>query len=44
MAGVGAIGGFLVMLAFAFRKEEEIEVAAEQIARFEQANPAETAV
>jgi cytochrome o ubiquinol oxidase subunit I len=44
MAGVGAIGGFLVMLAFAFRNEEEIEVPAEQIARFERANPAETEV
>jgi cytochrome o ubiquinol oxidase subunit 1 len=44
MAGVGAIGVFLTMLAFAFRDEEEIEISAEQIARFEQANPAEIAV
>jgi cytochrome o ubiquinol oxidase subunit 1 len=44
MAGVGAIGIFLVMLAFAFRNEEEIEIPAEQIARFEQANQAEVAV
>jgi len=44
MAGVGAIGVFLTMLAFAFRDEEEIEIPAEQIARFEQANPAEIAV
>jgi cytochrome o ubiquinol oxidase subunit I len=44
MAGVGAIGGFLTMLAFAFRDEEEVEVPAEQIARFEQANQAEIAV
>src|SRR6202161_4081104 len=36
MAGAGAIGIFLTMLAFAFRKEEEIEIPAEQIARFEQ--------
>jgi cytochrome o ubiquinol oxidase subunit 1 len=44
MAAVGAIGVFLVMLAFAFRDEEEIEVPAEQIARFEQVNKAEIAV
>jgi cytochrome o ubiquinol oxidase subunit 1 len=44
MAGVGAIGIFLTMLAFAFRDEEEIEVPAEQIARFEQAYPVEIAV
>jgi cytochrome o ubiquinol oxidase subunit 1 len=43
MAGVGAIGAFLTMLAFAFRDEEEIEIPAEQIARFEQANQAEIA-
>jgi cytochrome o ubiquinol oxidase subunit 1 len=44
MAGLGAIGIFLTMLAFAFRDEEEIEVPAEQIARFEQANQTEIAV
>jgi len=44
MAGAGAIGIFLTMLAFAFRNEEEIEIPAEQIARFEQANQAEIAV
>jgi cytochrome o ubiquinol oxidase subunit 1 len=44
MAGVGVIGIFLTMLAFAFRDEEEIEIPAEQIARFEQANQAEIAV
>jgi cytochrome o ubiquinol oxidase subunit 1 len=44
MAGVGAIGVFLTTLAFAFRNEEEIEIPAEQIARFEQARPAEIAV
>ena len=32
MAGVGAIGAILTMLAFAFRDEEEIEMPAEQIA------------
>jgi cytochrome o ubiquinol oxidase subunit 1 len=44
MAGVGAIGAFLVMLAFAFRDEEEIEIPADQIARFEQVNQAEIVV
>ena len=44
MAGVGAIGIFLTMLAFAFRNEEEIKIPAEQIARFEQANQVEIAI
>jgi cytochrome o ubiquinol oxidase subunit 1 len=43
MAGVGVIGAFLAMVAFAFRNEEEIEIPAEQIARFERANRAEIA-
>src|SRR6202521_2514291 len=44
MAGVGAIGVFVTVLAFAFRREEEIEIPAEQIARFEQVHQAEIAV
>jgi len=44
MAGAGVIGIFLTTLAFAFRDDEEIEIPAEQIARFEQANQAEIAV
>jgi cytochrome o ubiquinol oxidase subunit 1 len=44
MAGVGAIGAFVTMLAFAFRREEEVEIPAEQIARFEQVHRAEIAV
>jgi cytochrome o ubiquinol oxidase subunit 1 len=44
MAGAGLIGAFLTMLAFAFRDEEEIEIPADQIARFERANQAEIAV
>jgi cytochrome o ubiquinol oxidase subunit I len=44
MAAVGVIGAFLTMLAFAFRSEEEVEIPAEQIARFEQVNHAEIAV
>jgi cytochrome o ubiquinol oxidase subunit 1 len=43
MAGVGLIGVFLTVLAFAFRSEEEVKVPADQIARFEQANQAEIA-
>jgi cytochrome o ubiquinol oxidase subunit I len=43
MAAVGAAGIFLTLLAFAFRSQEEIEVPAEQIARFEQTHPAEIA-
>jgi cytochrome o ubiquinol oxidase subunit 1 len=44
MAGAGSIGIFLTMLAFAFRNEEEIEIPADQIARFERANQVEIAV
>jgi hypothetical protein len=44
MAGVGAVGAFVTMLAFAFRREEEVEIPAEQIARFEQVHQAEIAV
>ena len=44
MAGAGAIGIFLTVVAFAFRNEEEIEIPADQIARFEQANQVEIAV
>jgi cytochrome o ubiquinol oxidase subunit I len=43
MAGVGAVGIFLVMLAFAFRDEEEIEIPVDQIARFEMTHQAEIA-
>jgi cytochrome o ubiquinol oxidase subunit I len=44
MAGAGMVGILLTMLAFAFRDEEETEVPADQIARFEQANSVETTV
>jgi cytochrome o ubiquinol oxidase subunit I len=43
MAGVGAIGIFLTLLASAFRVEEEIEIPADQIARFEKVHQAEIA-
>jgi cytochrome o ubiquinol oxidase subunit 1 len=32
------------MVAFAFRDEEEVEIPAEQLARFERTNPVEIAV
>ena len=41
MAGVGLLGAFAALLVFAFRDEDEVEVPAEQIARFEQGHPAE---
>jgi len=44
MAGAGASGVFLTMLAFAFREEEEMEVSVQQIVRFEQLNRAETSL
>ena len=43
MAGVGLVGVFLTMLAFAFREDEEIEIPVEQIARLELVNPSEVA-
>jgi cytochrome o ubiquinol oxidase subunit I len=44
MAGAGAIGVLLTVVAFAFRNEEEIKLPAKQIAQFEHANPVEIAV
>ena len=41
MAGLGILGAFLTMLAFAFREEEEIEIPVERIARLEMVNPSE---
>jgi cytochrome o ubiquinol oxidase subunit 1 len=35
LAVLGLLGVFLTLLVFAFRDEEEIEISAEQIARFE---------
>jgi cytochrome o ubiquinol oxidase subunit 1 len=37
MAGLGVFGAFVTLLAFAFRRRSEIEVPAEQIARFDRA-------
>jgi cytochrome o ubiquinol oxidase subunit I len=44
MAGLGLLGVFATMLTFAFRREEEVEVPAEEIARFERLRRAEAAV
>jgi cytochrome o ubiquinol oxidase subunit I len=41
MVGFGVLGAFLTLLAFAFRREEEIEVPTQRIAAFEQAHEAE---
>jgi cytochrome o ubiquinol oxidase subunit 1 len=43
MAGLGLLGAFVMLLAFAFRHQEEFEVSAAEIARFEQAHQAEVA-
>jgi cytochrome o ubiquinol oxidase subunit 1 len=39
----GLLGAFVTLLAFAFRDEEEIEIPAEQIARFDRRHQAEIA-
>jgi len=40
MAGLGLLGAFVMLLAFAFRRQEEIEVPAVELARFDRAHPA----
>jgi cytochrome o ubiquinol oxidase subunit I len=44
MAALGVFGAFVTLLVFAFREEEEVEIPAEQIARFDQAHQAEVAI
>ena len=41
MAALGAFGAFVTFLAFAFREQDEIEIPAETIARFDRAHPTE---
>ncbi len=41
MAGLGLLGVFVTLLAFAFRRQEEVEVSAVEIARFDRAHLAE---
>jgi cytochrome o ubiquinol oxidase subunit 1 len=43
MAALGAIGAFVTLLALAFRDEEEMEIPAEQLARFDRAHQVEIA-
>jgi cytochrome o ubiquinol oxidase subunit 1 len=43
IAGLGVLGAFVTLLVFAFRREEEIEVAATEIARFDRTYAAEVA-
>jgi cytochrome o ubiquinol oxidase subunit I len=44
MAGVGLLGAFVTLLAFAFRNKEEVEIPAEQVAQFERHHQAEVAL
>jgi cytochrome o ubiquinol oxidase subunit I len=44
MAGLGLLGAFVALLAFAFRKDEEVEIAVEQVAQFERRHQAEVAI
>jgi cytochrome o ubiquinol oxidase subunit 1 len=41
MAGVGLVGAFVTLLAFAFRDKEEAEIPASLIARFDRISKAE---
>jgi len=43
MVGLGLAGAFLAILAFAFRREEEIEIPAAEIARFDRVHEMEPA-
>ena len=44
MAAFGVFGAFATMLAFAFRREEEIEITADQIAQFDHKRELEVAL
>jgi cytochrome o ubiquinol oxidase subunit I len=44
MAALGVFGAFATLVVFAFRDEDEVEIPAEQIARFDRAHPVEVAV
>jgi cytochrome o ubiquinol oxidase subunit 1 len=41
MTGLGLIGAFLTLIAFAFRDQEEVEIPAVQVAQFEARRQAE---
>jgi cytochrome o ubiquinol oxidase subunit I len=44
MAGLGLLGAFVTLLAFAFRNDEEVEITVEQIAQFDRRHRAEVAI
>jgi cytochrome o ubiquinol oxidase subunit I len=44
MAVLGVFGAFVTLVAFAFRDKEEIEIPADEIARFDRAHPVEVTV
>ncbi len=44
MAAVGALGAFATLIVFAFRSEEEFEIPAETVARFDRSNRQEVAL
>jgi cytochrome o ubiquinol oxidase subunit I len=44
MAGLGLLGAFVTLLAFAFRNDEEVEITVEQIAQFDRRHRAEAAI
>jgi len=44
MVGLGLFGAFVTLIAFAFRDREDIEISAEQIARFDRAHQLEVPI
>jgi cytochrome o ubiquinol oxidase subunit I len=44
MAGLGLLGAFVTLLAFAFRNDEEVEITVAQIAQFDRRHRAEVAI
>jgi len=44
MAAFGVFGAFVALIAFAFRDQDEIEISAARIARFERTHQAEVAL
>src|SRR5262249_25018568 len=44
IAGAGLIGSAVTLLAFMFREEDETEIPAEQLARFDRAHPVEVSM
>jgi cytochrome o ubiquinol oxidase subunit I len=44
MAGVGLLGAFVTLLAFAFRDKEEVEISGEQVAQLDRSHTAEVAL